>query len=402
MRIYIVETAITGHHLSYLKLFIRGFSELKYDLTVISPATIEDLKDGDLELANVDIHKLDSKLVDFHGGGIFSYRGHLKNTWLFLRDVVKKSIESSGNQPDLVFFPMVDSYIGPYVLKQEIDYLFPYNWSGLYMKPQSTILKPSFSYLRRLFLNHNHIFNSKYCKSVGIFIETTSIELLKVINKPIIVFPDIVDMAEINISSTLIKSILKKANGRKIITLSGSLDKRKGVMNFVEIANKLSNENLFFVLAGEISESSFSIDEINFIKNGAQNNSFFFLKRIIDENTFNGLISISSLIYAVYINFPFSSNLIGKAALYNKPILVASNTYMGFIVDKYLLGRSVIESDINSIIKEVLYMSTDDYLFSFDEMNLTNQYIEDNNFDQFLIRLKELLSSVFCNSKFES
>jgi len=399
MQIFLLETATSGHHLSYLRIFVKAINELNHKLTIVSPASYEEVIGDSFkgDRSKIEVIAIKKKLQDFNGGGILALRRHIRKTWMFLRDMVDDTIKLTDNYPDLVFFPMIDSYIGPYVLKEEIDYIFPYRWSGLYMKPQNIILKPSYSLIRKHFLNPNHILQSKYCSAMGIFMEPCASMLSEQIKKPVFIFPDMVDKSEPNINSNIIKEILKEANGRKIVSLIGSLDKRKGILNLIQVAKIVPVDKLFFVFAGECSKSSFTDDEVMTIQNFKLPNVYVHLQRIPDECIFNGIISISDLVYAAYIDFKFSSNLIGKAALFRKPIIVTDNTYMSYIVKKYNLGRCVKEGEANMIKEEILFMTSEQYLIHYTLSNKSINYTSDNSYDQFLFTFKKLLENLTFN-----
>ncbi|MEO5911180.1 MAG: glycosyltransferase [Pelobium sp.] len=395
MRIFLIDTTISGHHLSYLRLFAKAFIELQHQVTIISPATNEQILDDNFKesLSKLEVRTINDKLIDFQGGSILAFRKHIKHTWNWLKKAVDETIQLTDISPDLVFFSTIDPYLGPYTSKHEIDYYFPYPWSGLYMKPQHTIEKWKYGFLRKFLLNPNHILQSKNCKTIGIFVEPCAEKLFQIIKKPIIIFPDVVDDAVPDRSATIVKDILKQAKGRHIISLVGSLEKRKGIITLLKAAKKFSTDEFFFVFAGAISTSSFTKAELSLIDGTNLSNAFFFLNRIPNEGVFNGLISISTIVYASYINFSFSSNLIGKAALFNKPVLVTSESFMGSIVEKYKLGKSVQEGNVQEVYDEILNMATAEYLNFFKVNNGCAKYIAENNYLKFQDKLKVLLTN---------
>jgi len=61
---------------------------------------------------------------------------------------------------------------------------------------------------------------------------------------------------------------------------------------------------------------------------------------------FNEVIQASDVIFAVYRDFKVSSNMPGKAAAFNKPILVAKGYLMGERVTNYGIGATVAEDDV--------------------------------------------------------
>ena len=66
---------------------------------------------------------------------------------------------------------------------------------------------------------------------------------------------------------------------------------------------------------------------------------------VTDERCFNELIAISSVIFAVYRDFKRSSNMLSKAAYFEKPILVSDEFLMGERVQRYKIGQAVKPDD---------------------------------------------------------
>ncbi|MEO5911174.1 MAG: glycosyltransferase [Pelobium sp.] len=366
---------------------------MKHEVIVISPATYDEIVQDNLEGGDIKlkVHTIVEKLPDFQGSGILEFRKHIRYIWIWFKKIVDKTIQITDVQPDLVFFSTIDPFIGPYTSKYEIDIIFPYRWSGLYMKPQNIVIKWQYSFLRKSLLNPNHLLRSRRCNTIGIFVKPLAENLYNVIKKPVITFPDIVDNVAPDLKFHIINKIVDKANGRTIVSLVGSLDKRKGIINLLMAAERLPKDKFFFVFAGQLSKSSFSESELFLIDNSKLSNAYFYFERIDDEPKFNALISISNIIYAAYIDFQFSSNLIGKAALYYKPLLTTSGTYMADLVEKYKLGEIVNSTDVEDIYNKLLNMQSVDYVFNYQSSNRCNSYNEENSYPVFREKLKQLL-----------
>jgi glycosyltransferase involved in cell wall biosynthesis len=167
--------------------------------------------------------------------------------------------------------------------------------------------------------------------------------------KPIIVFPDIVDDSPPDPGFLPALQIREKANGRKIIGLLGVLSKRKGVLVLMQVARQATQENWYFVFAGELAKESFSSQEQQEILEFAQSkpsNCFFHWQRIPDEAQFNALVNECDVLFAVYQNFLSSSNLLTKAALFQKPVLVSDAYCMGERVRKFGIGLVIAENSV--------------------------------------------------------
>jgi glycosyltransferase involved in cell wall biosynthesis len=66
---------------------------------------------------------------------------------------------------------------------------------------------------------------------------------------------------------------------------------------------------------------------------------------IDDEREFNAIMHASDILFAVYTDFPYSSNMLSKAANLRRPILVSDRYLMGELVRRYGIGIAVPEDD---------------------------------------------------------
>ncbi|MEM1443767.1 MAG: glycosyltransferase, partial [Verrucomicrobiota bacterium] len=199
---------------------------------------------------------------------------------------------------------------------------------------------------------------SKALQGVCVFDPDVATSLKDMIpGKAVPVIPDIpnVEVRE----SGLSKRIGELARGRKIIILSGYLGKSKGVLEFVRAATRLKEEELFFVLIGNLSFGDFTDAEQAEISTWGQEteNAFFFPSRIESEEALNGILKVANVTCAVYQAWPFSSNAIAKAAYFENHILVAKGRFMERRVKELEIGVSVEEKDINAIAEKIVHLA---------------------------------------------
>jgi hypothetical protein len=145
---------------------------------------------------------------------------------------------------------------------------------------------------------------------------------------------------------SIIPQIQERAKGRTIISLLGSLDKRKGVLTLLEIARSSLSENWFFLFSGTFHEGKFSSHELQAIRESIlqpPENCFFHLQYIPGDPQFNALVAISDIVFAVY-NYPHSSNILTKAAVFEKPVIVQDYSCMSERVRQFHLG-GIVEPD---------------------------------------------------------
>ncbi len=268
---------------------------------------------------------------------------------------VADSIRSANIKPDLVFHAWLDNCLTPGITAGLTNLAFPYKWSGLWFHPWYLRKKQKLSLLRRgPFTNHNALL-SRNCTGVGILDEGVADEMQSLLGKkPVVIFPDVADASAPDPHYGPALEIREKACGRKIIAIIGGLERRKGVMNLMDIARRSAKENWFFVFAGRLVRSTFSSVELNDFSSFAgsnPSNCYFLLHHIPDEPQFNALIDTADVLFAVYPNFLSSSNQLTKAALFRKPVLVSDSFCMGERVQQYGIGLAIPENDVAACIR---------------------------------------------------
>jgi hypothetical protein len=78
-------------------------------------------------------------------------------------------------------------------------------------------------------------------------------------------------------------------------------------------------------------------------------NLYIYPEYLLDERSFNDVIALSDVIFAVYRDFARSSNMLSKAAYFKKPLLVADDGLMGRRVKQYQIGCTVESQDVKAM-----------------------------------------------------
>ncbi len=168
--------------------------------------------------------------------------------------------------------------------------------------------------------------------------------------------PDITDTSLPVTKSNLAKIILAQANGRKILFLGGMIGGQKNIQKWHQLISKADPQKYFFLQVGAIHTQSMNMrDLLSFYRMICSTyDNFLVIPRYLEsEIDFNELISISDILFAVYRNFYDSSNMLAKAAIFNKPILVSSRYLMGKRVREYGIGAVSDEEDVNQMMKAI-------------------------------------------------
>lgn len=177
--------------------------------------------------------------------------------------------------------------------------------------------------------------------------------------------PDITDTSLPVTQSNLAKRILAQANGRKILFLGGMIGGQKNIQKWNQLISKADPQKYFFLQVGAIHTQSMNMrDYLSFYRMMfSKSENLMAIPRYLEsEADFNELISISNILFAVYRNFDNSSNMLAKAAVFNKPILVSSRYLMGKRVQEYGIGAVSDERDVNQMIKAIECMPSSEDL----------------------------------------
>lgn len=395
MKIFIVDIYLTGHHISYLSLFERAFQKLSFETFVLIPG-------NKLDDANVQGFKFDlSSEVFFFELPKASVkrtrigsRDQLLEMWRVVAEKIKEVSFTLG-AVGLVYFPYMDPFMGPYLSLRSLDSAFPYSWSGLIMNPQNCRSKMPYSWLRKSILSPHHLLKSKNCKAVFLFDQFCAERIYNETQKKVVVIPDVIDDVEPNRNYWLYKKVKNQANGRKIISLLGSLSKRKGMLALLNAVDLDMKSEHLFLIAGKLDIASFNAVELNKIKEIVERNLHKIVyspDRIPTEADFNALVSVSDIIYAAYIDFSASSNLITKAATFSKPIMVSEGYLMEEIVSEYKLGVAIQQDNPIKILEGLNHMKSEAFQQGFEKTNRIEKFNQEHS-EEFLTAKLRILTS---------
>jgi hypothetical protein len=161
--------------------------------------------------------------------------------------------------------------------------------------------------------------------------------------------PDVVGVPEFSVTALppvmppLVAEVRRRAAGRRICALVGSVEGRKGVRAFLRTAAAAPAKEWFFVIAGQAAWETIDDelrDEIGRLTSGPDSRVFL-VDRWLDDETLNAIVAASGLLHACYEHWPYSSNMLCKAAAFRVPAIVAEEGYLGRMVRAYGLGLTV-------------------------------------------------------------
>ena len=163
------------------------------------------------------------------------------------------------------------------------------------------------------------------------------------------------DITEVDLPAqltALAQQITKQAAGRKIVFMGGSIGKQKNLVAWYDLIRSVDSNRWFFVQIGRINRINLTEADqlaLDGIVVDHPANLMIYPDYLPDEREFNEVIALADVIFAVYRDFSRSSNMLSKAAYFEKPILVSDAYLMGDRVRRYKIGLAVKEDDVESI-----------------------------------------------------
>ncbi len=229
--------------------------------------------------------------------------------------------------PDMVFSDMQDSAVAASI-----------PWAGLCITPENLSEQQASQTMPAYYLLSNY---QGTC-----FLDETLPQKYRdhYPNKYFEFLPDITETDLPITPNPLALDIKHKAAGRKIVFMGGSIGKQKNLAQWVDLVLNLDPMQWYFVQIGRINVNNLTpADEqaLALLKQQQPANLYVHSDYLLDETVFNAIIAASDVIFAVYRDFYRSSNMLSKAAYFEKPILVADNCLMGERVTKYEIGLAV-------------------------------------------------------------
>jgi hypothetical protein len=260
---------------------------------------------------------------------------------------------ASGSKIDLVFFACI--YDGNFEWLRCATPFFRYPWSGLYLHARSFRMPGTpIPYVGGLpcpekFLTLPSLHSAAVLDEGGV----KPMQALAP-GRRVIAFPDFADVrlpSQDDPAWGLARKIQDFARGRPVVSLVGHLQRTKGLMEFTRAAQDESLRGLFFFLGGEVNWLEIPADTREALRGSWERspNVFTHLQRIGDERALNAVIATSDVTFAAYTDFPNSSNILTKAAFFERPVIVSDGYLMAERTRAYRLGEVVPERDMGAI-----------------------------------------------------
>jgi hypothetical protein len=341
----------SGHHATYFREFVASLHRLEVFVIALCPRP-EDLTPGP---------RLTTGTLRAPQHSLFTDRVNNDPAttvlrWLRTRHALEVGERRSGRRADLVFFPYLDDYLRFLPVSTAPEILLGRRWSGLYFRNHHLgwAGDDKCASLKRLAKGDRILRSRSALPLVGVLDERFNAELAAQSGRSARQFPDITDETLPTSPTALSETLLAQARGRPIIGLAGSLEKRKGLLTLLRIAEASSGrEPWFFAAVGSFMAGTYSAREIAWIEQvRSRLGGSLYLDlpggHIPDGAEYNAAFQTFDIAWAAYEDFQGSSNTLTKAALFEKPVLASEGECVAARVSEFRLGESFPARDVEA------------------------------------------------------
>lgn len=359
-----------GHHPTYFKFFASVLAERGIRVVPLLPAPEE----AGLLVATTPAGRSPEALrriepaEAFHGGAHLPVRPRsvqrvLTQASMFRRLAARlRSWERRHGTPvDLVFFDTM--YDHDFASASRLSALFGWDWAGLYLHARCIHTPGALMADGGRVPDGRSMFRGPRFRGLGVLDEGAIPRLAPILgDRRLVRFPDFTDptvAAPGDRDAGLASKIESYAAGRPIVALVGHLHRSKGLQAFTRAAQDPRLRDHIFFLGGEANLAGLPAESQRELRTAWEStpNICTHLQRIVEEASLNAIIRAARVLFAAYVDFPHSSNILTKAAVFRRPIIVSDGHLMAERVRRHGLGLTVAEHDVEGIVQAILRLT---------------------------------------------
>ncbi|MBM4022244.1 MAG: glycosyltransferase family 4 protein [Planctomycetes bacterium] len=335
----IVDAHSGGHHAMYAAGYLWALLQIGCDVMVIAPQTLLDALPADSnDGASVRRVSLDV------AGRLPPQAGPeecAEMLWQALGQTLTVEATASGRYPSVVLLLYLDAFVSELLRPDVAACAVSCPVMGLWFKPPQTLSVRWREQIRRFVRlgRRYRLFRSPRFAAL-LLLDATAARSIPVQPPRIITVPEFTDVTLPATRPPVVDMILERAAGRRICCLVGSIDQRKGIRGFLEAATAAPAEEWFFMIAGSVVWDALDAEVVGALRGdvvGSRPN-LMLVDEWLQAETLNAIIAASDLLYACYEDWPYSSNMLCKAAGLGTPVLARDEGYIGRNVRRFGLG----------------------------------------------------------------
>jgi len=340
----LVESVWDGHHPTYYRAFARCLLELGYRVVAVCPEPeqlVDDLRPDSFSKKELHVIAWSPPQVNIRPRRF----QHPINTRLGFAWLKKKLSEFERQTNQSVQFVFFACLYEPVLRLLPRD--FPWPWGGLYLQIRAFRMPGTpLPDTGAMFSPAALLGSKKHLKGLAV-LDEGAVEFMQRESgqSNVVRFPDLTDESAPEFKEVALQ-LKEFAQGRPIVGIAGHLKPTKGLITFVRLAAEIDDENVVFACIGSMLSGLFGEAQLKEIDSFSKRpNVFCHWDKIPDGPVFNGILQQFSVIFAAYHDFPHSSNILTKAALVGRPVIVSDGYLMAERVRAFGLGAVVPEND---------------------------------------------------------
>ncbi len=334
-----------GHHLTFMRLYIKALAELGVPVTALSgaPESLDDLRREDIR-PGTDVGII--KRTRLHRPFPQPLRSWLNR--LLLRADFRRGLRSCATlhraPAALLFFNCIYHQEAKALDRLTRDSGLPRSGVFLDNPPGSgstvtrMLAHPSFKAYATMSESHAAADTGLPARAV--------------------LFPEMTDTT-FSENHPATEELRRFAAGRPLVLAIGFLQPSKGIVALARAALRPESKGTAFAFVGTITWSLFSQEEAAILKKARENtgNCYFKEGRVADGADYNAHIRAADVIFAVYRGFPNSSNTLTKAAVFEKPVIVNDGYLTAERTRRFRLGEIVPQDDADAILRAIVQIT---------------------------------------------
>lgn len=285
----------------------------------------------------------------------------LQRLWR-VRRALRAAERAVGRRVHRVFFAYLDDMMNGVTPwgRRLLPWVFPWCWSGLLFFPEYLRLGATG---REWQQSYAVALQARNACSVAVLDEGVAAELERRSRRRTVVLPELVEARTASPPGGVADALRARAAGRKVVCAAGALSRRKGILPLLDLAVARPDAPRCYAFVGclgDAERASYTPEErarIERVFADPPPNVFVHAAFIEEEAELNAVLSCADVLYAVYDAFPHSSGIVAKAAVLQRPVIVADGYCMAERVRRHRLGlvvTSVEPDDLDAAIRTAL------------------------------------------------
>jgi len=393
----ILEWNEGGHHETYLNIYVASLLASGRRLVVLCRDP-ERLMDNLIE-AGISGMVLKESLVVGRMPGLSWLDEHRQwprflRYWAYASHVgrvLKDAEKRLGERCHAIFFSCLYEH-QTRAIKALVD-MARRPWSGLYLQARAFHFPSKTGGPSKDSLRLFRLFEDSRLECLLMLDEGISKQVATAIGRPVMVVPDVTDTG-IDADSALAGKARAFAGSKPLVGLMGHLLPSKGTATLAAMSMDPAAEDLALLFAGEIYWDLFSAADRQVLTLAMKQapSAMFCGARIPDERNYNALVQSCDVLFAAYHDFPYSSNTLTKAAVFEKPIIVSAGHLMASRVREYRIGEIVPAGDVKAALDAIRRITHDPVGWRNAMQPRWNDYRQHHSIDALKSVMKEFLS----------